>query len=94
MSPPRLSDSSAASIFLADLGFGVGASEVSTAGAVRVAVMTELRLLQGGVCFPKANRRKRPDRDSRGVAALLPIRGKPTACNVEVSSLLTTVMSR
>ena len=36
---PRLSDSSAASFFLADLGFGVGASGVSTAGAVRFVVI-------------------------------------------------------
>ena len=44
---PRLSDSSAASFFLADLGFGVGASGVSTAGAVRVPVIQAIRALSG-----------------------------------------------
>jgi len=50
---PRLSDSSAASFFLADLGFGVGASGVSTAGAVRVPVMAS-------EAVPGRSKRRRP----------------------------------
>ena len=52
---PRLSDSSAASFFLADLGFGVGASGASTAGAVRVPVMLLSGLIRA-VCESERRR--------------------------------------
>ena len=71
---PRLSDSSAASFFLADLGFGVGASGVSTAGAVRVPVIARVKGYAAAFAFAgQSPRRCSLPKPAGGLIAPLPL---------------------